>query len=54
MELAAKIIADHIKSLGITINNSNFNARNKEERKAYGDLAEKLIFGMVASVKKLS
>ena len=42
MELAAKIIADHIKSLGITINNSNLNARNKEERKAYGDLAEKI------------
>ena len=42
MELAAKIIADHIKSLGITINNSNLNAINKEERKAYGDLAEKI------------
>ena len=42
MEEAAKIIAGHIKSLGITTNKPNLNSRNKEERKAYGDLVEKI------------
>lgn len=42
MEEAAKIIANHIKSMDINIDKVNLNPKQKEERKAYGDLVEKI------------
>ena len=42
MEEAAKIIANHIKSMDINIYKVNLNPKQKEERKAYGDLVEKI------------
>ena len=42
MEEAAKIIANHIKSMDINIDKVNLNPKQKEGRKAYGDLVEKI------------
>ena len=42
MEEAAKIIANHINSMDINIDKVNLNPKQKEERKAYGDLVEKI------------
>ncbi len=42
MEEAAKIIANHIKSMDINIDKVNLNPKQKEVRKAYGDLVEKI------------
>ena len=42
MEEAAKIIANHIKSMDINIDKVNLNPKQKERRKAYGDLVEKI------------
>ena len=42
MEEAAKIIANHIKSMDINIDMVNLNPKQKEGRKAYGDLVEKI------------
>ena len=42
MEEAAKIIANHIKSMDINIDKVNLKPKQKEGRKAYGDLVEKI------------
>ena len=42
MEEAAKIIANYIKSMDINIDKVNLNPKQKEGRKAYGDLVEKI------------
>ena len=42
MEEAAKIIANHIKSIDINMDEVNLNPKQKEGRKAYGDLVEKI------------
>ena len=42
MEEAAKIIANHIKSMDINFGKVNLKPKQKEGRKAYGDLVEKI------------
>ena len=42
MEEAAKIIANHIKSMDINIDKVDLNPKQKEGRKAYGDLVDKI------------